>query len=369
VLSRLGALIGVSPDKTKSAIGTTIPALLAGLVGTAQTPEGRNRLAAQVQAQDPSLLDNLSGALAGGSKASLVNSGSRTLSSLFGDDKVDGLTGTISRLTGLDRSSTGSLLGAFAPIVMGALGREQRAQGLDGQGLAQVLGDHKDQIAAAMPSGLADALGSTGLLGGIADRLGQGTDRVAQAGRATVAGADRATSAAVSHAAGAVRTARRSSGSVLRWAIAAVAVLALLWLGYQWLVPGDQIQQAADEAADTATQVGESAENLKVGDTNVGEEVTRWFDGVTETLNDVTDTASAEAAAAKLEEAGANLDKVGGLVEQLPAAGKSALAALVAAALPALEALIAKVSEIPGAGEAIKPVMDPMLEKLRAMTA
>ena len=227
------------------------------MIGVAQTPDGRDRLAAQVQGQDPGLLDNLTGALTGGTETSLVNSGSHALSSLFGRDKVDGLTGAISRFTGLDQSSTGPLLGALAPVVMGVLGREQRAQGLDAQGLARMLGDQKDQIAGALPSDLAGALGSTGLLDGIKDRLGQGVSQAAQTGRATVAGADRAAGAATSQTAGVVDASRRSSGSPLRWAIAAVVALAVLWIGYQWLVPGDQIQEATDKTVDTATQVGE----------------------------------------------------------------------------------------------------------------
>jgi hypothetical protein len=365
VLSRLGALIGASPEKTKATIGSAVPALLAGLVGVAQDPEGRKRLAAQVQDQDPSLLDDLTGA----GETSLINSGSRALSSLFGQDKVEGLTGAISGFTGLDRNSTGPLLGALAPVVMGVLGREQRAQGLDAQGLARMLGDQKEQIAAALPSGLAGALGATGLLDGVADRLGQGAGRAAQAGQAAVAGAGGAAGAATSHATGAVAAARRSNGSPLRWVIAAVAALAVLWIGYQWLFRGDQMQEAADKAGEAATQVGESAKNLMVGDVDIGQEVTGWFDGASAALNDVTDTASAEAALPKLNELGESLDKVGGLVEQLPAEGKSALAALVAAALPKLEALVAKASEVPGVADLIKPVADPMLAKLRAMTA
>jgi hypothetical protein len=42
---------------------------------------------------------------------------------------------------------------------------------------------------------------------------------------------------------------------------------------------------------------------------------------------------------------------------------------MVTAALPNLEALITKVTEMPGAGDVIKPVADSVLEKLRAMTA
>jgi hypothetical protein len=60
VLSRLGSLIGLSPERTKTAIGGAVPALLAALVGLVQKPEGRDQLAATLRNQDPGVLDNLS---------------------------------------------------------------------------------------------------------------------------------------------------------------------------------------------------------------------------------------------------------------------------------------------------------------------
>ena len=64
-----------------------------------------------------------------------------------------------------------------------------------------------------------------------------------------------------------------------------------------------------------------------------------------------------------------SLTNLGGLVDQLPAEGKTALAALVSGQLPNLEALIAKVTALPGVGAIIKPVTDTMLERLRGLTA
>jgi hypothetical protein len=373
VVSRIGALIGLSPEKAKAAIGTAVPAILAGLVGTAQKPEGRNRLAAVVRNQDSGLLDDLAGALGGGREQSLIESGGEALGSLFDRSQVDGLAGAIGKASGLSQSSANSLLGALTPMVMGALGREQRTQGLDAQGLAGLLNDQTDNIARALPTGLAGTLGSTGLLEGIADRFGGATSTVARVGRTTAAEAARTTAAAAATAAGvagsAATASRRGGGSMVRWVVGIVVVLAVLWAAYQFLFRSDAVQEAADQAADTAAQVGEAAQSLMVGDVDVGQEVTNLFDGATEALEGVTDAASAETAAGKLSELDAGLDKLGGLVEQLPGEGKSALAALVAAALPDLEALVAKASEIPGVGDAIKPVTDSVLEKLRAMTA
>jgi hypothetical protein len=367
VLSRIGALIGLSPKKTRAAISAAVPAILAGLVGVAQKPEGRSRLAALVQGQDDTgLLDNLAGALGGDREQALIDTGKGMLSSLFEQSKLNGIAGAISRSTSLDQSSAGSLLGILTPVVMGTLRREQRAQGLDAQGLARMLSDQKDNIAQALPAGVAGPLRLTGLLEGVTDRMDDGVRAPGQTGRAAAAEAARTASLGA-------RAAPRAGGSALRWAIALVAVVAALWAGYTYLSRHEQVQEAADQATDqavdTAAGVGEGAENLLVGDVDVGEQITGVFESATATLNGITDAASAEAAVPELNELNDSLGKLGGLVDQLPAEGKSALAALVSGSLSNLEALITKVAEIPGAGDVIRPVADSLLEKLQAMTA
>jgi hypothetical protein len=369
VLSRLGSLIGLSPDRTKTAIGAAVPAILAALVGLVQKPEGRDQLATTLRTQDTGVLDNLSGMLSAGREKSLIDAGGNTLTSLFGQSKVGGLAGAIGKFAGLNQGSATSLLGALAPVVMGVLGREQRAQGLDAEGLARMLNDQKDNIAHALPSGVARELGSTGLVDGIADRLGEGVSTATQAARTARAEAARTASETATTAAGAAGSAasatRRSAtwgGSWLRWLIGLLVLLALIWLAYHFLV-----RREAEEAV--APTTAPATQNLQVGDVNLGREVTGVFESATAALNDVTDTASAEAALPKLTEIDANLDRLGGLAGQLPAEGKSALAALINGALPELEALIARVTEIPGVGAVIKPAADALVAKLKAMTA
>ena len=47
-----------------------------------------------------------------------------------------------------------TLLGLLTPIIMGILGREQRASGLDTNGPARMLTGQKEEIPGAMPAGL-----------------------------------------------------------------------------------------------------------------------------------------------------------------------------------------------------------------------
>ena len=55
-------------------------------------------------------------------------------------------------------------MGLLGPMVMGVLGQQQRANGLDAQGLTQLLQSQKGNIARALPPGFADYLSSAGLL-------------------------------------------------------------------------------------------------------------------------------------------------------------------------------------------------------------
>jgi hypothetical protein len=59
-------------------------------------------------------------------------------------------------------------MGLLTPVIMGVLGREQRAAGLDMNGLARMLTGQKDQIAAAIPSGLSQLLDASGFQRGMA---------------------------------------------------------------------------------------------------------------------------------------------------------------------------------------------------------
>ena len=154
----------------------------------------------------------------------------------------------------------------------------------------------------------------------------------------------------------------------MRWLIGLLLLALLAWLAWQYLLR-DRVEEEAVAPTTPPATVGEPAQNLVVDDVNLGQEVTSVFESATTALNDVTDAASAEAALPRLSEIDANLDRLGGLAGRLPAEGKSALAALINGALPELEALIARVSDLPGVGDIIRPAANGLVEKLKAMAA
>jgi sporulation protein YlmC with PRC-barrel domain len=54
-------------------------------------------------------------------------------------------------------------MGLLSPVIMGVLGREQRAAGLDATGLANLLTGQREEITAAMPAGLSKLLEGSGV--------------------------------------------------------------------------------------------------------------------------------------------------------------------------------------------------------------
>jgi hypothetical protein len=108
---------------------------------------------------------------------------------------------------------------------------------------------------------------------------------------------------------------------------------------------------------------------MVVGGLDVGEQVTDSIGSVRSTLASITDEATARAALPKLQAATAQIDKVDGMIGQLSAAQKTALATLVNPLMPAINQLLDKVLTIPGVADIIKPTIDTLKAKLAMLTA
>jgi hypothetical protein len=85
-------------------------------------------------------------------------------------------------------------------------------------------------------------------------------------------------------------------------------------------------------------------------------------------LPTITDAASAKAALPKLREATAQLNEVGNLAAKLRPEGKSALAKLIAVAMPAINQMCDKVLATPAAGDIAKPTIDELRGRLETLS-
>ena len=64
----------------------------------------------------------------------LVHTGTSTLTSLLGGTTTSALTNAIGQYAGIGDAGSKSLMGLLGPVVMGVLGQQQRASGLDANG-------------------------------------------------------------------------------------------------------------------------------------------------------------------------------------------------------------------------------------------
>jgi hypothetical protein len=164
LVARIASALGLDLVAAQKAIGGSVPAILAGLVGVSSKPEGARQLSGALAQQPPNILDNLTNVIGGSAQKAFAETGSNLLSTLLGGGATNALATSISKFAGISGAASSSLIGMLGPVVLGVLGKEQRSAGLDASGLASLLQSQKDQIAAAIPSGLADRLRGSGLL-------------------------------------------------------------------------------------------------------------------------------------------------------------------------------------------------------------
>jgi hypothetical protein len=148
-----------------------------------------------------------------------------------------------------------------------------------------------------------------------------------------------------------------------------LGVLALVIWGVSRYVGTAPVEQAAQKASDTATQVTATAGSMMVGDVDVGKEFATVSEGLVHAMQDVKDEATAKAALPKLSEMTAKLDNLAPLVGKLPAAAKTAFAETVKKTIAGLQTEVDRVSAISGVSDAIKPALDTLKGKLEALVA
>lgn len=159
VILRASALLGESPSSTRSALETASSAIFAGVAGEASSTSGAQKLIhvieeAGLRGPASSVTDRL-GAKSG---EELIAGGEALIDRLFGG-RLAPIVNAIASTSGVKTSSMRSLLGLAAPLVLGAIGSQVHARGLDAAGLGALLSEQKGAAAAALPSRIASALG------------------------------------------------------------------------------------------------------------------------------------------------------------------------------------------------------------------
>jgi hypothetical protein len=157
-LGRISREIGADQNTTRNATGAALSTMIGALARNASKGDGAQSLhKALSKDHDGSLLDNLGGFL-GNAQA---GPGDGILRHVLGDNRSRVEAG-LAKTSGLDSGAMGKLMTMLAPVVMGALGKQQRTDGMDTQALAGFLGRQQQEIQQQQPQ-------AAGLLGRLLD--------------------------------------------------------------------------------------------------------------------------------------------------------------------------------------------------------
>lgn len=137
-----GQLGGADRQQTAIAASGIMNTLLQQLSRNAASPEGAQSLNNALERDhDGSILNDIVGMLGGQSQQAGMSralNGAGILNHILGD-RQSGVAQMVSQMSGMDQSKTGSLMTMLAPVLLGALGKTKRQQGLDASGLASLL--------------------------------------------------------------------------------------------------------------------------------------------------------------------------------------------------------------------------------------
>jgi Bacterial protein of unknown function (DUF937) len=366
MIAKIASALGLDRSVAQKAIAGGVPAILSSLADVASTPNGARQLTNMVTQQPAGSLESFKNLLGGSGQSTLAETGSSMLSGLFGGGAMDTMAQVIGKFAGVGEGTGKSLLGMLAPVVLGALGQTQRGAGLDAGGLASLLVSQKDQIAAAIPSGLADQLSAAGLIDKAPGRLRSGAAAVSAAGSRIANASDR--TIAGSQAASAATRAASTQWPIWLAALAILGGLAWFTLGRQGNEKVAEAPRPAPVQPATTGTVGVAPADLTIGGVNLANQVNSSVGTLRSVLPGITDVASAQAALPKLREATAQLNEVSNLAPKLSPEGKSALAKLIATAMPAINQMCDKVLATPAVGDIAKPTIDELRGRLETLS-
>jgi outer membrane protein OmpA-like peptidoglycan-associated protein len=154
-LSRIAAVVGAEPGKTRTALTSLVPGFLGGLANRASTTGGANEVIdlirksnlTSISVDDLTRPENITSA---------TNIGRSALDLGFGD-KLGSVTDWIASYAGLNRATVGSLATVCGPLILGLIGR-RLGSSPNASSLTSLLGSPSKYFQNASP-GLVRALG------------------------------------------------------------------------------------------------------------------------------------------------------------------------------------------------------------------
>jgi hypothetical protein len=148
-VNEIARSVGLGSGDVTNVLAGAVPAIMAGLTRNSASSSGASSLLGALDRDhDGSILDDVAGYLGGGGD---ITSGAGILGHVLGGGQP-GIEQAVSKSSGVDLASVGKIMAMVAPLIMGALGKEKRRQGLDASGLAAALGQQERAARQASPS-------------------------------------------------------------------------------------------------------------------------------------------------------------------------------------------------------------------------
>jgi hypothetical protein len=149
-LKQLASQLGADEKSTGAAISAALPALLSALARNSARPEGATALHQALQKDhDGSILENIGGFL----RAPGPANGDGILKHVLGTQRTVVEKG-LAKSSGLSAASMAQLMATLAPLVLGALGKQQRQSGLNAAKLGGYLGEQRQSIERQLPQAM-----------------------------------------------------------------------------------------------------------------------------------------------------------------------------------------------------------------------
>jgi len=139
-IGSLAASLGIDSKMAESAIASALPTIIGALAKNASKPEGADKLGAALDRDhDGSVMSQL-----GAAAPELIVHGQKILAHILGPKK-EAAAGGVAEKSGLPMADVMAIFGTLAPIVMGAIGKKKKEEGLDAAGVAEVLKAERPQ--------------------------------------------------------------------------------------------------------------------------------------------------------------------------------------------------------------------------------
>lgn len=177
---KLARQIGLPEGMVKAGVAAGVPLLIGALAKNARKPEGRQALANAIDRDHQGgVVDDLDGYVERGGNA---DDGDGILRHTLGDRR-GAAEEALAKGAGIDLGAAAKLLPMLAPLVMGALGKQKQEQGLDADGMADLLQTEQSKAVKQDAGGLGgmaalldrdgdgDIMDDVGNLAGLASRF------------------------------------------------------------------------------------------------------------------------------------------------------------------------------------------------------